>query len=156
MCRVTHCDITSAFSETIVSRWRKFSGRIFQAICGESLLGPFSTAAVKDPWIGWMVWKEIIFPAKISVNICSSREFHAPWPPEKLKCGTRADSTLFYRSPLLCFHSGLSSQEVIPPHGTVLYHESVYVLWMDSSVHRCHRGAGRERILVTSLHPLHL
>lgn len=64
MCRVTHCDITSAFSETIVSRWSKFSGRIFQAICGESLLGPFSTAAVKDPWIGWMVWKEIYFQPK--------------------------------------------------------------------------------------------
>lgn len=45
-------------------------------------------------------------------------------------CDTRADSTLFSCSPLFASHYSLFSQEVLPLRGTVLYHRSVYVLWI--------------------------
>lgn len=43
-------------------------------------------------------------------------------------CETRADSTLFYRPALFGIRYNLFSQDISPPHSTVLYHESAYVL----------------------------
>lgn len=79
--------------------------------------------------------KEIILQARISLIF--QRDLDAQLLSESWSLVTRADSTLFYCSPLLGIHYSLFSQELLPLRGTILSHRSVYVLWISNYIY-CH------------------
>ena len=107
----------------------------------------FSTAAVKNSLNCWIVTKEIILQAKNPFDLAEIPILGNSQNAEA--CDTRADSTLFSRSPLFAIHYSLFSQEVIPLHGTILYHISVYVLWIYNYIY-CHfKGTIKPSVLLT-------
>lgn len=66
-------------------------------------------------------------------------------------CDTRADSTLFYCSPLFGIHYSLFSREITPLRGTLLYHRSVYALWIYNYIYI---AITKEQTVKCSLCPL--
>lgn len=54
------------------------------------------------------------------------RRFPCPVTIRELKCVAHEQTALYS----IALHSNLFSQEMIPLHGTIFYHKSVYVLWI--------------------------
>lgn len=119
----------------------KFSGIIFKAIHRESLFFKkkkkqhISTAAVKNS-LNWLNCYKGNYTS--GQNLFDLPEISMLCYYQKAEvCDTQADSTLFYCSPLFGIHYTLFSQEIILLCGTILYHRSVYVLWIYNYIY-CH------------------
>lgn len=99
-------------------------GRVF-------FLEHFSTAAVQKSLTWLKGFKGNNTSSQNLYEHLIFQRFPCPMTIRKLKCVTHEQTALYS----IALHYNLFSQEMIPLHGTIFYHKSVYVLWIYNSIY---------------------